>query len=288
MKKTLLISTIALSAFAFQGMHGGMSGKAHNIKPMKGLTENKVLAEANGHKITVHELNGYLQGTKKDFRIKLQELPAQHVGQFVEEYVAISALYPAAKEIEKTDAYKAAAKQIALDLWITKKFNGIQISDKEVKEFYNKYKDIYFKNAPEYKARHIVVKDEKLAQKLISQLKGLKGKALENKFAKLAEKHSIGPSKIDGGELGFFKLEDMAQPFSEAVSKLKIGTITTKPVQTKFGYHVILLEDKKSNVYVDLDKVKLQIVYNLKTKKLNKILDEIKEKANIKYYIKTK
>ena len=283
--KKILISSLAVAAFAFPGMHGKI-GQAHNMKPMPGLTDNTVLAKVNGEDVKVKEINGYLQGTKKDFRIKLQELPAQHVKQFVEEYTDVLAFYPSAKKIEKTEAYKAAAKKLAVELWITKKFNSIKVSEKEIKDFYNKNKDIYFKEAPEYKARHIVVKDEKIAKKLISELKGLKGKALEKKFAQLAEKYSIGPSKIDGGELGYFKLNEMAPNFSNAVASLKVGEMTTKPVKTKYGYHVILLEDKKTNNYVPLNKVKMQILYNLKSKKMNQILDNLQKKANIKILVK--
>jgi parvulin-like peptidyl-prolyl isomerase len=221
--KKILISGLAVAAFAFPGMQGNMMGQAHNMKPMPGLTDNTVLAKVNGKDVKVKEINGYLQGTKKDLRIKLQELPAQHVKQFVEEYTDVLAFYPSAKEMEKTEAYKAAAKKLAVELWITKKFNSIKVSDKEIKDFYNKNKDLYFKEAPEYKARHIVVKDEKTAKKLINELKALKGKALEKKFAKLAEKYSIGPSKIDGGELGYFKLNEMAPEFSNAVASLKVG-----------------------------------------------------------------
>jgi parvulin-like peptidyl-prolyl isomerase len=283
--KKILISSLAVAAFAFPGMHGKV-GQAHNMKPMPGLTDNTVLAKVNGEDVKVKEINGYLQGTKKDLRIKLQDLPAQHVKQFVEEYTDVLAFYPSAKEMEKTEAYKAAAKKLAVELWITKKFNSIKVSEKEIKDFYNKNKDIYFKEDPEYKARHIVVKDEKTAKKIISELKGLKGKALEKKFAQLAEKYSIGPSKIDGGELGYFKLNEMAPNFSNAVASLKVGEMTTKPVKTKYGYHVILLEDKKTNNYVPLNKVKMQILYNLKSKKMNQILDNLQKKANIKILVK--
>ena len=283
--KKILISSLAVAAFAFPGMHGKV-GQAHNMKPMPGLKDSTTLAKVNGKDVKVKEINGFLQGTKKDFRIKLQDLPAQHVKQFVEEYTDVLAFYPSAKEIEKTDAYKAAAKQLAVELWITKKFNSIKVSEKEIKDFYNKNKDIYFKEDPEYKARHIVVKDEKIAKKLINELKNFSGKKLEQKFAQLAEKYSIGPSKIDGGELGYFKLSDMAPEFSNAVSSLKIGQITTKPVKTKYGYHVILLENTKSDVYVPFSKVKMQILYNLKSKKMNEILDNLQKRANVKILVK--
>ena len=78
----------------------------------------------------------------------------------------------------------------------------------------------------------------------------------------------------------------MAPNFSNAVASLKVGEMTTKPVKTKYGYHVILLEDKKENVYVPLEKVKMQILYALKSKKMNDILDKITKKANIKIEVK--
>ena len=282
--KKILISSLAVAAFAFPGMHGKV-GQAHNMKPMPGLTDNSVLAKVNGQDVKVKEINGYLQGTKKDLRIKLQDLPAQHVKQFVEEYTDVLAFYPSAKEMEKTEAYKAAAKKLAVELWITKKFKSIKVSEKEIKDFYNKNKDIYFKEDPEYKARHIVVKDEKTAKKLISELKGLKGKALEEKFAELAKKYSIGPSKVQGGELGWFDPKQMVPAFAEAVMKMKPGEMTLKPVKTRFGYHIILVEGKKENNYLPFNQVKDQIIAYLKQKKLQDELKKIQSQEKIKYYV---
>jgi len=290
MKKLLLISGIALSAFAFPGMQGnGMSmGKAHNMAPMKGLTSNKVLAKVNGKEVTVKDVNAYLHGMTKDYRIKLQNLPAQHVGEFVKQYVETLALYNKAKPITNTPAYKALVKKIAVDLWVTQQYNKIKISDSEAKAFYEKNKDIYFKKAPEYKARHILLKDEKTAKKIIAILSKTPKAKIESEFAKLAKQYSIGPSKIEGGELGFFALSDMTKPFSNAVKQMKVGEFSKTPVKTQYGYHIILLEAKKAKVYIPFNKVKNQIVAYLKQQKLNQELANIKKEAKVKYFIKTK
>jgi len=285
-KKLLLTSSIAISAFAFAGMaHGGKMG-AHNMAPMKNLHSNTIVAEVNGKKVTVKDVNAYMQGMTKDFRIRLQDLPAQHVKDFVQKYVDTEKYYTKAKAITKTPQYKALMKKIAVDLWMAEEYNKIKISDKEVKAFYDKNKALYFKTTPKLKARHIVVKDEKLAQKLINELKGLHGKALTKKFAELAKKYSIGPSKIDGGELGYFNVETMAKPFSQAALKLKKGEITLKPVQTRFGYHIILLEDKDTNNFVPFNKVKGQIVAYLKNKTLDDELTQIDKKSKVKILVK--
>ena len=286
-KKLLFTTSIAISAFAFTGMAHGKTA-AHNMAPMKGLTEYSVVAKVNGKKVTVKDVNAYMQGMTKDFRIKLQDLPAQHVKDFVKKYVDTEKYYQAAKPITKTPQYKALIKKIAVDLWMAKEYKKIKVSDAEAKSFYDKNKDLYFKTTPKLKARHIVVKDEKLAQKLINELKGLKGKALEKKFAELAKKYSIGPSKIDGGELGYFEPKSMAPNFAKATQSLKVGEITTKPVQTRFGYHVILLEDKNTKSYVPFNKVKGQIIAYLKNKKLDDKLTEIDNKTKVKFLIPTK
>jgi parvulin-like peptidyl-prolyl isomerase len=284
-KKLLLTTSIAISAFAFAGMG---QGKAHNMAPMKGLTDNTVVAKVNGKPIKVKDVNAYLQGMTKDFRIRLQDLPAQHVGDFVKKYVETQTYYQKAKSITNTPQYKALMKKIAVDLWMAEEYKKIKVTDQEAKTFYEKNKDLYFKAEPKLKARHIVVKDEKLAQQIINQLKGLKGKVLQEKFAQLAKKYSIGPSKIDGGELGYFDPKSMAPNFSKAAMSLKVGEITTKPVHTRFGYHIILLEDKNTKNYVPFNKVKEQIIAYLKNKRLDEELTQMDKKAKVKYFIPVK
>jgi len=289
MKKIILGSMIAVGAlFAFPGMMGGsMHGKAALTgKPIAGLKDDTVLAEVNGKPVKVKDINAYLQGITGDNRIRLQDLPAQHVKQFVKQYVEMMEYYDSkAKDYTKTPQYKAAAKKLAVDMWLKNRLQEIKVSDAEAKEFYEKNKDIYFKTTPKVKARHIVVKDEKTAEKLINELKGLKGKALEQKFAELAKKYSTGPSKVQGGELGWFDPKQMVPAFAKAVESLKPGEITTKPVKTRFGYHVILVEDKKENNYLPFNEVKMQIKEYLKRIKLQKELQKIKDSYKVKYTI---
>jgi len=291
MKKIIISGLIATSAlFAFPGMAGGtMKGNAGMIgKPMPGLTDDTVIAEINGKKVKVKEINAYLQGITGDKRIRLQDLPAQHIKKLVQDYADTVTIYKKAKEIENTPQFKAAKMKLAVDMWLKERYNQIKISDKEAREFYEKNKDIYFKTTPQVKARHILVKDEKTAEKLINELKGLKGKALEEKFAELAKKYSIGPSKVQGGELGWFNPKQMVPAFAEAVSKMKPGEMTLKPVKTRFGYHIILVEGKKDNNYMPYEQVKPQIIAYLKNEKLKKELENLKKQENLKLLVPAK
>ena len=287
MKKIIIGSMISVAAlFAFPGMQGmGMQGSGMIGKPLKGLKNNTVLATVNGKKITVAEVNAYLQGITGDKRIKIQDLPAQHVKKFVSQYIDTLELYKKAKSIEKTPQFKAAKMKLAVDMWLKNRLVNIKISDKEAKAFYEKNKNIYFKTTPKIKARHILVKDKKEAEKLINELKALHGKALEEKFAKLAKEYSIGPSKVNGGELGWFDPKQMVPEFSKAASALKPGQITLKPVHTRFGYHIILVEGKQTNAYMPFNKVKAQIINYLKQLKLKNEIQKIQSGENVKYSI---
>ena len=287
MKKIILGSMVTAAAlFAFPGMQGMGMGSGMVGKPLKGLKDNTVLAEVDGKKITVKELNYYLQGITGDKRIRVQDLPAQHIKKFVSDYVQTLELYnKKAKSIENTPQFKAAEMKLAVDMWLKNRLDSIKISDKEAKAFYEKNKDIYFKTTPKIKARHILVKDEKEAEKLINQLKGLKGKALEEKFAALAKKYSVGPSKVNGGELGWFNPKQMVPEFAKAAQELKPGQITLKPVHTRFGWHIILVEGKQTNNYLPYEKVKPQIIAYLKRLKLQQELKNIKNSYKVKYTI---
>lgn len=90
----------------------------------------------------------------------------------------------------------------------------------------------------EIKASHILVKSEQEAIDLYNQIKeGLS-------FADAASKYSLCPSGYEGGDLGFFGKGMMVKPFEDAAFELEIGELS-KPVQTQFGWHLILVTDKK-------------------------------------------
>ena len=91
----------------------------------------------------------------------------------------------------------------------------------------------------EYSARHILVDDETTAKALIVKL------TEGADFAKLAKEKSKDPSAANGGDLGWFAPQTMVKPFADAVAALEKGKYTTAPVQTQFGWHVILLEDTR-------------------------------------------
>ncbi|MEI2806940.1 MAG: caspase family protein [Albidovulum sp.] len=127
----------------------------------------------------------------------------------------------------------------------------------------------------EYKASHILVDSEDKAKEVIAKLK--KG----GNFAELAKTKSSDSSAASGGDLGWFATSMMVPPFAQAVAKLKKGQYSEQPVQTPFGWHVILLEDVRDATPPSLDELKPQIAQMLQSRTVNDYLEKLKAGAKI-------
>jgi len=175
-------------------------------------------------------------------------------------------------------------EELLVNMWMKEQMDNAVVSDSEAKEFYDKNADKFMGKASIH-ARHILVKEEKEAQAIIDEMKTLKGEALKTKFIELAKTKSTGPSGPKGGDLGTFSKGQMVPEFSKAVWALNNGEITTAPVKTQFGYHVIYLETKSEAKPTAYESVKEKIITSLKQQqfsaKISEVAKELKSKAKI-------
>ena len=75
--------------------------------------------------------------------------------------------------------------------------------------------------------------------------------------------HSTGPSGPSGGELGWFGPGMMVPPFEEAVMAMEVGAVS-EPVETQFGWHVITLNDTRSQAAPPLDEVREELAEEIR------------------------
>lgn len=123
----------------------------------------------------------------------------------------------------------------------------------------------------QFKARHILVEAQSSAVDLITQLdEGAN-------FEELAKSSSTGPSGPNGGDLGWFAPNQMVKPFADAVAALENGNYTKEPVQTQFGWHVILREDSRDAEPPTLDSVRDVIKQRVEQRKLQEYLETLRE-----------
>jgi peptidyl-prolyl cis-trans isomerase C len=177
---------------------------------------------------------------------------------------------------------------------LIEKQGQLAVTDEEIKDFYDKNLRFY-QEKPGTKARHILVKlDEKATPEqekaALEKVKGIQAELKKGKnFEELADQHSEGPSKGKGGDLGFFGAGQMVPAFEEAAAKLKIGEIS-EPVRSKFGYHLIKVEERREERTKPLEEVKDQIAKSIRNKKFfqerRKLLQELQQKAQVETLIK--
>ena len=127
------------------------------------------------------------------------------------------------------------------------------------------------------RARHILVNEESEAKAIIDQLNGGKD------FAELAKEKSVGPSKDNGGDLGYFKQQDMVKPFADAAFSMEVGAVSTAPVQTQFGWHVIKVEDKKWAQVPEFEQLEDSLRQSLSQGIIQKFISNLRTGAKVDY-----
>jgi parvulin-like peptidyl-prolyl isomerase len=256
-----------------------------------------VLATVNGDAITSEEVNRVLmEGTQGRF----DSLPADKQNELkqrvIEGMIAQELVYDDAvktgildsKEYKQEYAKLAdrMKSQLAAKVWEDQQLATIKVDAKEVKDYYDKNAD-EFVDKERIHARHILVKTQEEADAIIKSFRGLSGDKLKNEFIAQAKSKSTGPSAAKGGDLGYFPRGQMVPAFNDAVFAMKEGTISSEPVQTQFGYHVIYVEDKKPAKKMSFDEVKNFIENKLKMDKfkayMEKKMSAMKSKAKITY-----
>jgi peptidyl-prolyl cis-trans isomerase C len=147
-----------------------------------------------------------------------------------------------------------------------------QATDQEI---FNAYEEQVALSPPkEFKARHILVDTQSAAMGLIDELQS------GADFVELAKEHSTGPSGPSGGDLGWFTTQAMVKPFSDAVSVMEDGAFTTAPVQTEFGWHVILREDSRDSAPPPLDSVRDVIKQRVEQDKFQEFMNKARSDAS--------
>lgn len=235
---------------------------------------NGVAAVVNGEEITVKELRQAYDDNKQ---IKAKVPFDEFYAKALDVYVNGKLIYQAAEAADVLDSpeyqkqMNTAKEEIARKVFLEKKV-AAKTTDAEINKVYDDYKK-NFKSQKEVKARHILVDSEAKAEEVINKLK--KG----SDFNALAKEYSKEPA-----DLGYFTKGMMVPEFGNAAFALKKGQITTKPVKTQFGYHVIIADDIRDSKALPLKDVKPQIEAMITQKAIGETLKGLNDKATIAKY----
>ncbi len=128
-----------------------------------------------------------------------------------------------------------------------------------------------FKKEERAKISHILVrigKDFLDEQSALEKIHMLSGKIKKNgsNFNDIAYQYSDCPSGKDGGELGYMDKSEMIPQFKEVVFDMETGSVCKEPIRTSYGYHLLKVDDKEENKYMEIEEVKeyLSNIINIK------------------------
>ncbi len=295
MKKKL---TLVLLAFSLLMVVACTPTQEQPTETTAKVSEDQVVATVNGEQITVEEFNKVYAFVERDYKQAYgedaleQKLGDRSLADLIKEQVVNSLVIDnivdkqlvadgyKVDQAKVDENYKLYLESTATDEAAWQDFlktNNIDesfIKDRITKQMMMEYymdqirqpllDKIDFSSA-EYadqvarvKAKHILLETEEEAQKVVERL------AAGEDFATVADEVSIDKA-AKGGDLGYFTKGQMVKEFEDAAVALKVGAIS-EPVESQFGYHIIVVEDKQT--YNDL----------LKTDEGKAILDQEKNK----------
>ena len=279
MRFTLKISALALMAGLAAPAAFAQSTPAKPAAAAPAPQADPVVAAVNGMKIHFSDI----QADAQDIPPQMQQMPPNQLFPIlVSQEIDRKALLIAAKKegLEKDPAVAAAmaaAADVKLENAYVQKHIASAVSPAAVQAEYNK--DYAGKPGPDQiDARHILVKTQAEAQAIIDQL----NKGAD--FATLAKKDSIDPGAANGGELGWFSQDEMVPAFADAAFALAPGQYTKTPVQTQFGWHVILCEGKRKAPTPALADVQAQIRQTLADNAIKATLADVRSKVKVEVY----
>lgn len=178
-----------------------------------------------------------------------------------------------AEQPDVVAALEVARARLLAQTFIRQQIEESPVDDATLRERYSQ--EYSGPGKLEFKARHILLSTEDEAREAISELdKGAD-------FAELATARSTGPSKSVGGDLGWFEADQMVEAFSTATAALKDGAYSRDPVNTQFGWHVILREQSRQQPRPAFEDVRDSLEQQLQRERITTVINAIREKTRI-------
>ena len=196
--------------------------------------------------------------------------------------------------LSEPDIRSQIKKGLAVEEFITRQFvERVTISGKEVRAYYDSHPDS-FKRAEQVRASHILIKVDPQANVLKRAEARKRIEEIQQKlrkggdFATVAKAFSEGPSSAKGGDLGYFSRGKMVKPFEEAAFALRTGEVSDL-VETRSGYHLIKVIDKRPETTIPYEDIKDRIEQYLRDKKVQKevslYVEKLKENAKVERFL---
>lgn len=238
----------------------------------EGETADTVVATVNGVKITL----GHMIALRETLPPEYQQLPDDVLfkgiyNQLIQQEVLAQSVGELGPRVLATidNDKRGLVSGIAIETLVAS-----AVTDEALQAAY----DARFKDAApqtEYNAAHILVATQEEADAIKTELAG------GADFAEIAKAKSTDTgSGANGGDLGWFGLGMMVKPFEDAVVGAKVGEVTG-PVQTDFGYHLILVKETRVAEKPTLDQLREELAAEIENAAISAKIEELTEGATV-------
>ena len=234
------------------------------------------VAVVNGKPIPESVLRIYVLATE---RVNLDELSAEDRARVIDDLIGLELLAQQADKAGLTTSRTLAAQlelqrlRMIANAMANDHIEKNPPSDDDIQAIYDE--NLERLSGQQYKARHILVTTRDEAESVIAQLRQ------GADFIALAQARADGPTGPNGGALDWFTLDSMPPPFAAAVQGMTAGSYTMEPVETEFGFHVILLEETRKQEPPALADIRNDLVSAAQRKQLDDYIKALRDVATV-------
>jgi len=157
-------------------------------------------------------------------------------------------------------------EQLIIQKFLAEKLKSIRVNEEDLKDYYDDFVKRY-KGVTLYHIYHLVTDMAENAKKARQLMRN------RHAFSEVAKKYSVGPSKEEGGDMGYIDVSNYPEPFQE-IKDMRIGSVSSI-IKSDYGYHIFKLADIKRNIRPDFKKIKSKLYSELFIKKQDELLDNL-------------
>jgi len=237
---------------------------------------NIVAAKVNDYIISAQDVLNVIKTLPQNIKKKpLHEIYPRVVNELINQHLITKQAYNEKLDLDQNviNLVKKSQDKILAKYWLNNYIKS-ETKEEKIKNFYNNYLKS-FQKYKEANASHILVKNKEEANAIIKKINN------KSKFSELAKTHSTGPSGKNGGNLGWFGPGQMVKEFEQATFSLKKGEVSQEPVKTKFGFHIIKLNDIRDAKPKKLDEIKNNIIDKIRKISLSNLENKIRNNQEI-------
>ena len=266
MKKKVAVLALGL---AFAGLAGAAEDKVAKLPA-------GAAASVNGRVIAEKTLNDIVKANVAQGQKESPELRKVILDELIARELFIQA--STKQGLDKSPEVQEKLAQVRQDILIaaleSDYLNKHPISEADLKAEYDRQIAL-IGDAQEYNIRQIIVSNESDAKAIIASLK--KGES----FEKLAKEKSLDPSKEQGGNLGWVLSKQIIPEIANVLGNMSKGSLTSSPIQTNIGWHVIKLEDSRPFKAPSFEESKPRVRQTLVQAKRLELLAKLRESAKV-------